>query len=76
MYQVLISPMLGNNCRYMPTCSQYMIIAIKEWGPIKGVYIGIKRIGRCHPLSKTHGPDPVPRNPKKSIDHDSKTTTE
>ena len=70
IYQKLISPLLGNNCRYTPTCSQYMIIAIKEWGVIKGLFLGTKRIMRCHPWSKSFGPDPVPTKRK---DNDSKT---
>ncbi|MBK7697637.1 MAG: membrane protein insertion efficiency factor YidD [Saprospiraceae bacterium] len=56
--------MLGSNCRYQPTCSHYMIEAINEWGPIKGIYLGIKRIGRCHPWAG-HGPDPVPKKENK-----------
>ncbi len=59
-YQLLISPLLGSNCRYQPTCSQYMIDAISEWGPIKGIWLGAKRIGRCHPWGG-HGYDPVPK---------------
>ncbi len=65
-YQLFISPLLGNNCRYVPSCSQYMIIAIEEWGILKGFYLGIMRIGRCHPFSKSHGPDPVPKNEKRN----------
>jgi putative membrane protein insertion efficiency factor len=60
VYQKLISPLLGSNCRYQPTCSQYMIEAIREWGPVKGVFLGVKRISRCHPWGG-FGPDPVPR---------------
>ncbi len=63
-YQLTISPMLGSNCRYSPTCSQYMVLAIEEWGVFKGIWLGAKRIGRCHPWAKKHGHDPVP---KKSI---------
>lgn len=63
-YQLFLSPLLGSNCRYQPTCSQYMIDAINEWGPIKGVWLGIKRIGRCHPWAG-HGHDPVPRKNQK-----------
>ena len=65
LYQWLISPLLGSNCRFQPTCSQYMIQAIQEWGPIRGIYLGIKRIGRCHPWGP-HGHDPVPKNPRKT----------
>ena len=46
-------------CRFTPTCSQYMIEAIKKYGSIKGIYLGIKRILRCHPKGKS-GYDPVP----------------
>ena len=63
-YQYLLSPLLGSNCRYQPTCSQFMIEAINEWGPIKGIWLGLKRIGRCHPWAG-HGHDPVPENIKK-----------
>jgi len=63
-YQIILSPLLGANCRYQPTCSQYMIEAINEWGPFKGIWLGLKRIGRCHPWAG-HGHDPVPKNNKK-----------
>lgn len=63
-YQLAISPWLGSSCRYTPTCSQYMIEAVKEWGPLKGSWLGLKRIGRCHPWG-SHGHDPVPKNPNK-----------
>jgi len=61
-YQLAISPLLGANCRYSPTCSQYTVEAIKEWGPLRGTWLGIKRFARCHPWGG-HGYDPVP--PKK-----------
>ena len=63
VYQYAISPMLGSNCRHMPTCSAYMVQAIQEWGPVHGTWMGLKRIGRCHPWG-THGHDPVPRKHK------------
>jgi putative membrane protein insertion efficiency factor len=63
-YQVLISPWLGSNCRHQPTCSAYMIEALREWGPFRGLWLGLKRIAKCHPWG-THGPDPVPLRPKK-----------
>jgi uncharacterized protein len=59
LYQKLLSPLLGPNCRYQPTCSHYMIMAIEEWGVIKGVYLGVRRIMRCHPWGGV-GYDPVP----------------
>lgn len=59
-YQVSISPLLGQNCRHTPSCSQYTIEAIREWGPFKGTWLGMKRIWRCHPWG-TSGYDPVPR---------------
>jgi putative membrane protein insertion efficiency factor len=64
-YQVSISPLLGAHCRHTPTCSQYTIEAIEEWGLVKGTWLGIKRIARCHPWG-TSGYDPVPRKPKTS----------
>ncbi|WP_282630326.1 membrane protein insertion efficiency factor YidD [Empedobacter sedimenti] len=59
-YQLAISPWLGSNCRYQPTCSAYMIEALKEHGLLKGLWLGTKRIGRCHPWGG-HGYDPVPK---------------
>ncbi|HKK24409.1 MAG TPA: membrane protein insertion efficiency factor YidD [Gracilimonas sp.] len=60
LYQLAISPWLGKSCRYTPTCSQYMIEAVNEWGPMKGFWLGIKRIGSCHPWGG-EGYDPVPK---------------
>ena len=59
-YQLAITPWLGSNCRYQPTCSSYMIEALKEHGLLKGLWLGTKRIGRCHPWGG-HGYDPVPK---------------
>lgn len=59
VYQLVLSPIIPASCRYTPTCSQYMIEAIKKYGPFKGGWLGIKRIGRCHPWGG-HGHDPVP----------------
>lgn len=68
-YQLSISPLLGSNCRHTPSCSQYTIEAIQEWGVIKGTWLGMKRIARCHPWG-THGYDPVPKNTQNHItDH-------
>lgn len=49
-YQLAISPWLGQNCRFIPSCSAYMIEAVEKYGPIRGVWKGLCRIGRCHPL--------------------------
>jgi uncharacterized protein len=64
VYQWTISPLLGQNCRFQPTCSHYMIEAIEEWGVFQGIWLGLKRIFRCHPWGKW-GPDPVPKRPHK-----------
>lgn len=59
IYQWTISPLLGANCRYAPTCSQYSIEAIKNHGFFKGFFLSIKRISSCHPWGGS-GYDPVP----------------
>ena len=58
-YQSYISPLIGQNCRYTPTCSQYSIISFKKHGIFFGLYLSIKRIIKCNPLFKG-GYDPVP----------------
>lgn len=58
-YRLFISPLLGPNCRYAPTCSAYAIEAIEKHGAIKGAWLGIRRILRCHPWGGS-GYDPVP----------------
>lgn len=58
-YQLAISPWLGKNCRYQPTCSQYMLEALKIHGLFKGLFLGAKRILRCNPWAG-FGYDPVP----------------
>lgn len=57
-YQKYISPILGNNCKYYPSCSEYTKQAIDKYGAIKGSFYGIKRIFRCNPFSKG-GYDPL-----------------
>lgn len=59
LYQKLLSPFLGNNCRFHPTCSEYMAQAVTKYGVFKGGWMGVKRIGRCHPMHPG-GYDPVP----------------
>lgn len=59
IYQTTISPFLGANCRYTPTCSAYGTEAIKKYGPFKGGWMALKRILSCNPWGKS-GYDPVP----------------
>lgn len=60
LYQRFLSPVLGKNCRFIPTCSEYMIEAIRIHGPLRGVWLGIRRIARCNPFGGW-GYDPVPQ---------------
>ena len=52
LYKLIISPYLWNNCRYLPTCSQYFIDSLNEYGVLKGILMGTKRILKCHPVKK------------------------
>jgi len=58
-YQKFISPLTPPSCRYTPTCSQYAVEALRKHGPIKGMYLAVRRLLRCHPWGG-HGYDPVP----------------
>ena len=59
IYQILLSPLIGPSCRFNPTCSHYAIQAITKYGALKGSYLALKRIIRCHPWGES-GNDPVP----------------
>ena len=66
-YKFLISPLLGQSCRYLPTCSEYSIEALKEYGLAKGTFLSLKRILSCHPikfLGGSSGFDPVKKEIK------------
>jgi len=58
-YQLAISPMLGNRCRFFPSCSEYAMEALEKHGPLRGLWLGLRRVGRCHPWHPG-GYDPVP----------------
>jgi len=64
IYQKIISPFLPRRCRFYPTCSQYTIEAIREWGVLKGSILGFKRIVKCHPWGG-QGIDDVPKRDQK-----------
>ena len=67
LYKYFISPLLGNRCRFLPTCSDYFIEAIKTHGLIIGIKLGVKRILKCHPIKRLGGSQgldfvPIPKN--------------
>ena len=67
LYKIIISPLIGNNCRYLPTCSDYFIDCLNEYGLIKGFVKGTKRILSCHPikfLGGGEGLDPAKKKVK------------
>ena len=56
-YKFLVSPLLGHSCRYLPSCSEYSIESLKEFGLVKGIFMSIKRILSCHPIKFLGGGD-------------------
>ena len=65
LYRLTISPLLGANCRYQPTCSEYALEALRMHGAFRGSVLAAKRIARCHPWGG-HGYDPVPKKDEES----------
>jgi len=61
-YAYLVSPLLGNNCRFTPTCSAYAMQAIEKYGVLKGLALGIKRLSKCHPWNHAPHEDSVPEH--------------
>ena len=60
LYKLLLSPMFAGSCRFLPSCSEYAREAVTEHGVLKGTWLAVRRLGRCHPLGAS-GYDPVPR---------------
>jgi len=65
IYKYLISPLLGQNCRFLPTCSEYAEESLKTHGLIKGLYLTFKRISKCHPIKLLGGSSGLDFVPKK-----------
>ncbi len=63
-YRYLLSPLLGNHCRYYPSCSEYALSALEQHGALRGSWMSVRRLARCHPFH-TGGFDPVPEKTEK-----------
>jgi len=64
-YKFSISPLFGQSCRFLPSCSEYFIESLEMYGPIKGSYLGLKRISKCHPVKFLGGSSGLDLVPKK-----------
>ena len=69
LYQRTLSPLLGPVCRYYPTCSAYSVTALERYGPVRGLWLTVRRLGRCHPWA-AGGVDHVPARPTTPHTHD------
>ena len=65
IYKYFFSPLFGNRCRFLPSCSDYSIECLSEYGFFKGVYLGLKRITKCHPVKYLGGSSGLDLVPKK-----------
>lgn len=59
-YQATLRPLMGGHCRFVPSCSEYAVEALRLHGPLRGTWLSIRRVGRCHPIGGGGGFDPVP----------------
>ena len=66
IYQFIVSPLIGQNCRYLPTCSEYAIESLKLHGLLRGSFFAIRRILKCHPFGG-HGFDPIPKRKQNKV---------
>ena len=66
IYQFIVSPFIGQNCRYLPTCSEYAIESLKLHGLLRGLFFTIRRILKCHPFGG-HGIDPIPKRKQNKV---------
>ena len=66
IYQFIFSPLIGKNCRYLPTCSEYAIESLKLHGLLRGSFLAIRRILKCHPFG-SHGFDTIPKRKQNKV---------
>ena len=66
IYQFIVSPFIGQNCRYLPTCSEYAIESLKLHGLLRGSFFAIRRVLKCHPFGG-HGFDPIPKRKQNKV---------